>query len=368
MKKTALIAVLGLTAMLSAASAQQVKVGIAFDAGGKFDHSFNESAWNGAKRAEKDFKILLKDFEPSDPSQVVSGIRSFAQNGFDLTLAIGFANNASITSVAKENNDLAFGLIDDVSEAKNVQSVTFKEQEGSYLVGYIAGLSTSTGVVGFIGGMDIPLIHKFEAGFTAGVKAANPKAKVIAQYVGTTPQAWNDPAKAKEIAGTMKARGTDIIYGAAGASGNGLIDFVKTTQCIKKSQLPKGVAFSSDLFKNVPKSEGYRAKCTGDARPMFFIGVDSDQTRFGDTDSNSKTLNHGLTSMLKRVDNAVYSIIKGVVTNTFKGGGVSLGLKEGGVGYAVSDYNRALLPQSLLAKVEKAKAAIIAGKVSVPEK
>ncbi|GGK86995.1 BMP family lipoprotein [Deinococcus radiotolerans] len=362
------ILTLALAMTATAASAQAVRVGIAYDAGGKFDKSFNQSAYEGAQRAVKSLGIQSKDFEPSDPSQTVQGIRQFAQDGFDLTIGVGFANNASISQVAKENPDLYFGLIDDVSNEKNVASLVFQEEQGSYLVGYLAAMNSSTGVVGFVGGMDIPLIHKFEAGYTAGVKAANPKAKVIAQYVGTTPDAWNNPAKAKEIAGSMRAKGADIIFAAAGASGNGVIDYVKQTQCLKGASLPAGVKFNSNNFANVKKSAAYTKACAGNTRPMFFIGVDSNQNYLGDFDKNPATMNHGLTSMLKRVDNAVYALIQDVKNNKFKGGERRFGLKDAGVGYAVDQYNKALISSAQVAKVEAVKAKIISGAIKVPTK
>ena len=353
---------------LASVAQTQMRVGMAYDAGGKFDKSFNESAYNGATKAAKAYGLQVKDFEPSDPSQVVQGIRAFATEGFDLTVGVGFNNNASITQVAKENPDLAFGLVDDVSTAPNVASLTFKEEEGSYLVGYLAALNTSTGVVGFIGGMDIPLIHKFEAGYTAGARAAKPGIRVVAQYVGTTPDAWNNPGKAKEIASGMRSKGADIIFAAAGASGKGLQDYIKQVQCIKGNQLPGGVKFSSDNFAKVPKSAAYKAACTGTSRPMFFIGVDSDQNYLGDYDNNPATMNHGLTSMMKRVDNAVYALITDVKNNKFKGGQRVFGLKDNGVGYAMDQYNRNLISSAQVAKVEAIKAQIIAGKIVVPNK
>ncbi|GAA4016347.1 BMP family ABC transporter substrate-binding protein [Deinococcus rubellus] len=368
MKKLSTTALtLSLLTLTGLAAAQSgIRVGMAYDAGGKFDKSFNQSAYEGSQRAAKTGGVSVKDFEPSDPSQTVQGIRGFAQDGFDLTIAVGFANNASVTQVAKENPDLAFGLVDDVSDAKNVQSMTFKEEEGSYLVGYLAALNSSTGVLGFLGGMDIPLIHKFEAGYIAGAKAANSKVIVISQYVGTTPDAWNNPGKAKEISASMKAKGADIVFAAAGASGKGLQDFVKQQQCLKAAQLPKGVTFQTDNFKNVPKAASYTASCAGNTRPMFFIGVDSNQNYLGDFDNNPKTLNHGLTSMVKRVDNAVYALIMEVKANKFKGGPRVFGLKEGGVGYAIDQYNKALIPSSQVAKVEAIKAKIISGAIKVP--
>jgi len=362
------IVMLALAVTTSLAAAQTVRVGMAYDAGGKADKSFNQSAYEGAVRATKQLGVQMKDFEPSDPSQNIQGVRSFAKEGFDLTIGVGFANNASVSTVAKENPDLYFGLIDDVSTVPNVASLVFNEEQGSYLVGYLAAMNSSTGVLGFVGGMDIPLIHKFEAGYTAGVKAANPKAKVIAQYVGTTPDAWNNPAKAKEIAASMRGRGADIIFAAAGGSGGGVVDYVRQTQCLKAAQLPAGVKFSSDNFKNVAKSTGYKAACAGNTRPMFFIGVDSNQNYLGDFDKNPATMNHGLTSMLKRVDNAVFALINDVKTNKFKGGERRFGLKDGGVGYAVDSYNKALISSAQVAKVEAIKARIISGAIKVPTK
>ncbi|ADV67596.1 BMP family lipoprotein [Deinococcus maricopensis] len=360
---------LGLLAALSGALAQgSLRVGMAYDAGGKFDKSFNQSAYEGSQRAAKAGGVTVKDFEPTDPSQVVQGIRSFANDDFDLVIGVGFNNNASITTVAKENPDLAFGLVDDVSPQKNVASLLFAEEQGSYLVGYLAGMNSSTGVVGFVGGMDIPLIHKFEAGFTAGAKAANKNVKVLAQYVGTTPEAWNNPSKAKEIAASMKAKGADIIFAAAGGSGKGVVDYIKQTQCLKAGSLPKGVTFKTNNFAKVAKSASYASACAGNTRPMFFIGVDSNQNYLGDFDNKPTTLNHGLTSMLKRVDNAVFALINDVKADKFKGGERRFGLKEGGVGYAVDQYNKALIPSSQIAKVEAIKAQIISGKIKVPSK
>ncbi len=358
-------------ALFTGLAAAQVRVGIAFDAGGKNDRSFNQMAWEGAKRAKKDFGIELFDFEPNDPSQVGQGIRAFAEEGFDLVIGVGFANEPAITATAKEFKDVKFAVIDAVSSEKdNVASLVFREQEGSFLVGYIAGKLTQTGVLGFIGGMDIPLIHKFEAGYRAGVeyacKESGIQCKVLVNYVGNTPQAWNDPGKAKEIAAAQVAQGADIIYHASGASGLGLIDYVKQKKCIKASELPAGVKFIRDPFKDVPKYPAYEQACKGETRPIFFIGVDADQNYLGDTDNNPATLNHGLTSMQKRVDVAVYDVIKSVVMNNFTGGIHEFSLKNNGVAYALDEYNKALIPASVVARLEVLKQKIVKGEIKVP--
>jgi basic membrane protein A and related proteins len=370
MKKYVAIGAITAALIVSVSSGQQpIRVGMAFDAGGKNDKSFNQSAYEGAQRAAKDFKAEVKDFEPADPSQVGQGIRNFAQSGFDVVVGVGFANEPSITATAKDFKDVKFAVVDSVPAGDNTTGLVFREHEGSFLVGYIAGKTSSTGVVGFVGGMDIPLIHKFDAGYVAGVKAACPTCKVISNYVGTTPTAWNDPAKAKEIATNQNSQGADIIYAAAGASGLGVVNYIKDTKCVSSAKLPKGMKFktmSADM-RRIKKGADYSAKCKAADRPLFFIGVDANQNYLGDTDSNAATLNHGLTSMLKRVDVAVYNVIKDVAqAKTWKTGVREFGLENDGVGYAIDDYNKALVSAKTLADLKKIEADIIAGKVKVP--
>ena len=364
----ALITVLGL------GFAQDVRVGMAFDAGGKNDRSFNQSTFEGAQRAAKDLGVKVFDFEPGDPSQVGQGIRKFAEEGFDLIVGVGFANEPSITKNAQEFKDIKFAVIDSVpceGKCDNAVGLVFREQEGSYLVGYIAGRVSSTGVVGFVGGMDIPLIQKFEQGYKAGAEAAlkerNIKGKVIINYVGNTPAAWNDPGKAKEIATSQAKQGADIIYAAAGASGLGVLDFVKQKMCLKSNELPSGIKFVSAAPKVTPYKE-YTAACNANTRPMFMVGVDANQNYLGDTDKNPATLNHVLTSMLKRVDEATYAVIKSVKDNTFKGGVREFGLNNSGVGYAIDEYNKALIPAAVITRLEVLRKNIISGALKVPDK
>jgi basic membrane protein A len=366
-----LIAVLAMGLSLA-----QIRVGIAFDAGGKFDRSFNQSAWEGAQKAAKDFGVKLFDFEPADPSQVGQGIRTFAEEGFDLVIGVGFANEPAITATAKEFPKVNFAVIDAVpGEGKlpNAVGLVFREHEGSFLVGYIAGKMSRTGVVGFIGGMDIPLIHKFEAGFRAGAEYAfredKIQGRVLVGYVGNTPAAWNDPAKAKEIAASQVRQGADIIYAAAGGSGLGLIDYVKQAKCLREGGNIRFVR-KADPYAKVPKYADYEKTCGKDGTkvtPLFFIGVDANQNYLGDTDNNPATLNHGLTSMLKRVDVATYEVIKSVVQRTFKGGVREFSLANNGVGYALDQYNKALIPAGVVSKLELLKQQIIKGQIKVPE-
>ncbi len=364
------LATLGLAALLTGALAQDFVFGITYDAGGKFDGSFNQGTFEGMQRATKElqdqgYQVDLLEFEGSSDT-AAEGQRQIAQQGAELIVAPGFAQADAIAAVSKEYPDTSFVLIDAAVEGPNVRSVLFKEHEGSYLVGYIAGTLTQTGVVGFVGGMDIPLIHAFDLGYQEGVKGACADCRIISNYVGVTPDAWNDPAKAKELATAQQAQGADIIYAAAGASGNGVIDFVNEKACYTPSGSLRASPLA-DQIKDVPLSSADKAKCKPGDQPLFFIGVDSNQNPRGDTDSDPSTLNHGLTSMLKRVDVASYNAAMDVVNGTFTAGTQNLGLAEGGVDYALDEYNKPLIPQSLVDQVDKIKQQIIDGQIQVTD-
>lgn len=358
---------------LSAAAAQSapLSVGIALDTGGKDDRSFNQAAWEGAQRAAKDFGIKVSLFSPKEDAQGVAsrGAEPLAQAGANLVIGVGFANKDSVEQAARIHSAAKFAVVDDLPSGPNTVGLRFREQEGSFLVGYIAAKSSSTGVVGFVGGQDVPVIHKFQAGFTAGVKFVCPNCHVIAAYIGKTPAAWNDPATAKALAASMQRRGADIIFAAAGGSGTGVVAQVNAAQCLKASALPAGVTFKSDSFQAVPKSASYAASCAENTRPTFFIGVDSNQNYLGDDDHNPKTLNHGLTSMVKRVDNVVYSLIQDVVKKqSWRTGDQSYGLENGGVGYALDQYNRALINPQLEDVLGKVQHLIVYRSIKVPAK
>lgn len=343
-------------------------VAIVFSEGAKTDPTFNGVAYGGALRTVQQFGGRLFDFEPTDPSQIPGAVRRFAAERFDLIIGLGFATEPGITAAAREFRDQRFALIDTATDAPNVASYVFRENEGTFLVGYIAGRLSQTGVVGFVGGMDIPLIHKFEVGYREGVRRACPACRVVVNYVGNTPAAFSDPARAKEIAAFQKSQGADIIYAAAGASGLGVFDYVKQTRCIKAAELPRGLRFRSNPFAAVPKYEAYTRECAGDTRPMFFIGGDGNLNFLGDTDNNPATLNHALTCMLKRVDVAAQRAVESVARGSFQGGLVSLGLRENGLGYALDTYNQALLSESLRREVNAIRQSIIAGRIVVPDK
>src|SRR6267378_623627 len=327
----------------------KIHVGIVFDIGGKDDRSFNAAAWAGVKCAETGMlpdgkascgkpalDIILRDVEPGNPVSIEPAMRAFAERGYDLVIGVGFAQGPIMQSVANDYPNIHFAIIDGVifeddgkTPKANVASLVFKEHEGSYLVGLIAGMTSKTGTLGFIGGMDIGLIHRFEGGFEEGAKAANPKIQIIQNYVGVTDAAWNNPGKGKEIALAQISKGADVIFTAAGNSGLGAFDAVEQA-----------------------------GKQNGRAT-HFVIGVDANQ--------NMVKPGFVLTSMVKRVDNAVYSIIQDVVNGQFKTGFHVYGLNEDGVGYAMDANNKDLVTPEMIKQVEEAKKKIVSGEIKVPD-
>ncbi|HEX8706948.1 MAG TPA: BMP family ABC transporter substrate-binding protein [Pyrinomonadaceae bacterium] len=307
----------------------KVRVGIVFDIGGKDDRSFNAAAWEGVKRAAKDFPIILRDVEPGNPTSIEPAMRAFAERGYDLIIGIGFAQAPIMEVVAKDYPNVQFAIVDGVSQLPNVASLVFKEHQGSYLVGMIAARASRTGVIGFLGGMDIPLIHRFETGYEEGARAVNPDIRVVANYVGVTDAAWNNPGKGKELALSQIGRGADVIFTAAGNSGLGAFDAVE----------------------QAGKRDG-RAE-------RFVIGVDSNQ--------NGVKPGFVLTSMVKRVDNAVYQIVKDRVAGTFQPGFHVYGLETDGVAYAMDQHNQALISPEVLKEVDEAKQKIINGQITVTD-
>jgi basic membrane protein A and related proteins len=306
----------------SAADAGKVQVGIVFDSGGKDDRSFNAAAWEGVKRARRDLPIVLRDAEPGDPTSLEPAMRAFAERGFDLIVGIGFAQTPIVEQVARDYPHLHFAIVDGVSQLPNVASLVFKEHEGSYLVGMIAARKSKTGVLGFVGGMDIPLIHRFATGYEEGARAVDPDVRVFQNYVGVTEAAWNNPGKGKELAIAQIGKGADVIFAAAGNSGLGVFD-------------------------------------AAEQHDKFVIGVDSNQ--------NWVKPGHVLTSMVKRVDNAVYQIVRDEVSGRFQGGIHVYGLENEGVGYALDRYNRDLIPQEVLREVDAARGRIIRGEIRVTD-
>jgi basic membrane protein A len=302
--------------------ASDTKPAIVFDTGGKFDKSFNEGVANGAERFKKETGIEPIEFEATNDTQFEQAHRRFAQRGSDLIIGVGFDQGVPVETVAKEFPAVHFTIIDAVVKQPNVQSVLFKEQEGSFLVGMAAALASKTGKIGFIGGMDIPLIRRFACGYLQGAKYANPNIEVIQNMTGTTPAAWNDPARGGELATGQFDRGVDVVYAAAGGTGIGVYQ---------------------------------KAKDGG----KLAIGVDSNQ--------NYLQPGTMLTSMVKRVDLAAYNSLMAEKASAWQPGISVLGLKEGGVDWAVDRYNENLITPGMKAKVEQAKTDIIEGKIKVQD-
>jgi basic membrane protein A len=315
----------------------KIKVGIVFDIGGKNDRSFNAAAWEGVRRAEKDLDICLYDVEPGNPTSIEPAMRAFAEKKFDLIIGVGFAQGPIMQKVATDYPNIKFAIVDGVifeddgkTPMKNVASLVFREHEGSYLVGMIAASKSKTGVLGFLGGMDIPLIHKFETGYAEGARSVNPNVRIIDNYVGVTDGAWNNPGKGKELSLAQIEKGADVIFTAAGNSGLGAFDAV----------------------------EQYGKNANGEAN-KFVIGVDSNQ--------NGVKPGYVLTSMVKRVDNAVYDVVQEVLDGKFQGGFHVFGLDKDGVVYAMDDNNKSLIPQDVIQKTEEAKRKIVAGEIKVTD-
>jgi basic membrane protein A len=300
--------------------AAEINPAIVYDLGGKFDKSFNEGVYNGAEQFKKDTGIEYRDFEIQNDSQREQALRNFAKRGHSPIVAVGFSQAQAVEKVASEFPETQFALIDMVVDKPNVASIVFKEHEGSYLVGILAAMASKTGKVGFVGGMDIPLIRKFACGYVGGVKSVKGDGEVFQNMTGTTGAAWNDPVKGGELAKSQFDRGADVVYHAAGGTGLGVL------------------------------------QAAADAGKLG-IGVDSNQ--------NHIQPGHVLTSMLKRVDVATYNVFNAAKNDSFKPGLQVLGLAEGGVGWALDDNNKSLISAEMMAAVTKAEEDIKSGAVQV---
>ena len=309
------------------AAAAPAKIGLIYDVRGRGDLSFNDAAYAGAKKASDEFNLKLTEVNPGQSTDTELALRRLAKLKYDIIIGVGFRFRDPIHRVAGEFPNVKFALIDEVVDMPNVASLTYRAQEGTFLAGVIAALKTETKKIGFIGGMKIPLLEAFEIGFDAGRQAVNNDlgldVELLVDYVGVTPQAFDDPAKGKELAIAQYNKGADVIIAAAGASGLGILEAAKS-------------------------------------RKKWIIWVDS----------NGNHLAPGLvlTSIIKGVELSVYETIKSVHEGTFTGGQKDYGLKEEGVEYTVDDDNRALLSDDILERVEAFKAKIMAGEIVVPYK
>ena len=305
----------------SLAQAADFKPAVIYDMGGKFDKSFNEGVYNGIKKFEDETGVKVMEFEVTNETQREQAMNRMVQRGATIVLGVGFAQADAINKVAAANPDKKFAIID-VSwlDQPNLRQYAFKEHEGSYLVGVAAALASKTGKVGFVGGMDIPLIRKFACGYVQGVKSVGADIEVLQNMTGTTPSAWNDPGKGSELTQSQIDRGADVVYHAAGGTGIGVI------------------------------------RAAADAGKLS-IGVDSNQ--------NHLASGSVLTSMLKRVDVAAYQTMKDAMSGNFETGVRTLGLAEGGVGWSLDEHNAKLISGDMKMKLDAAGKAIMDGKVAV---
>ncbi len=304
-----------------------LKVAIVFDIGGKNDKSFNEAAYRGLERARTELGITASYFEPTEGADRESALRSKAAEGNDLVIGVGFIFGPDLERLAKQFPNVKFAGIDyspspGVGTIDNLAGLRFREHEGSFVVGAIAGMVTRSKTVGFVGGMKIPLIRKFEAGYEAGVHHVCPTCTVIGAYAGTEPKAFADPTRGAELAQAQVGNGADVIFHASGKTGDGVFAVARRNR-------------------------------------ILAIGVDSDQFEAAPCCV--------LTSMVKRVDVAVLDIIKDLAANKFKGGIHELGLAEAGVGFVTDERNRHLLPLDVATKAKKLADEIVAGRIQVPE-
>lgn len=291
---------------------------IIYDLGGKFDKSFNESAFSGAEKWKKETGGSYREFELQSDAQREQALRRFAEAGNNPIVMAGFMFATPLAEVAKDYPETKFAIIDMVVDSPNVRSVIFNEHEGSYLVGMMAAMASKSGTVGFVGGMDIPLIRKFACGYVQGVKAANPGATIVQNMTGTTPAAWNDPVKGTELTKAQISQGADVVYAAAGGTGVGVLQ----------------AAADADILS---------------------IGVDANQ--------NYMHPGKVLTSMLKRVDLAVYNAFSEGESLTT--GFNVMGLAEDGVGYALDEHNESLVNAKMISALEAEKAKIVSGEIKV---
>ncbi len=317
-----LFALFLLTGAAALVSAKDFLPAIVYDFGGKFDRSFNQSASEGAEKFKRDTGIAFREFEITNAAQREQIMAQSAKRGANIIVAVGFTQASAVEKVAKQFPNVKFTIIDAVVDLPNVQSINFREQESSFLCGMAAALASKTGKIGFVGGMDIPLIRKFALGYVEGAHYVNPGIEVFQNMTGTTPAAWGDPTKGAELAKSQFGRGADVVFHAAGATGIGVM------------------------------------QAAADAGKLS-IGCDS----------NQDYLHPGsvLTSAVKRVDVAVYKAFEDAKNGTWQPGQLVLGLAENGVDYSFDEHNRTVLTPAMKQRLDQARADIVSGKLKVSE-
>ncbi len=294
----------------------ETRVGVVFSIGGLGDQSFNDAAYAGIQRAADDFGITFDFVEPDDVAEMEDHQRSFVEAGYDLVIAIGFLQESGLEAVAMDYPDARLAIVDAVVDEPNVASLIFKEHEGSFLVGALAAMMTESGTVGFVGGMEVPVIHNFQIGYEQGVEYIDPDVNVLVDYAGD----FGDPGRGKELAISQRDRDADIIYHAAGGTGMGVFE-------------------------------------AAEERDFYAIGVDDNQDHLAP--------GYILTSMLKRVDVAVYEVVEDLVAGEFRPGIHEFGVAEGGVGTTDFEYSRDIIPADVFDRLDEIREGIVAGDIDV---
>ncbi|MEY4631840.1 MAG: hypothetical protein RIQ81_1960 [Pseudomonadota bacterium] len=317
------VAFLALLVEVSFASeSSRFRVGMVFDKGGRDDRSFNAAAWQGLVEARTRLGVDVKFVEAMDDNAYEPALRTFARKKFDLVIAIGFSQAEPISRAARDFPAVHFALVDAVVDQPNVRSLVFADHEGAFLAGAAARLKSRTGKVGFLGGMDVPLIRRFDMGFKAGARHVDPRAVTLSNFVGVTVDSWNNPPKAKELALSQFANGVDVLYVAAGASAAGAFDAAAE-------------------------------------RGVFAIGTDSNQ--------NGQKPGRILTSILKRIDVAIFQVVDDAKNGRFSGGKREFGIANGGIDFAMDRFNQGVLDPETKSKLDQLKRDIASGAVKVPD-
>lgn len=314
------VSALGAAMLIGSIGVAWADPAIIYDLGSKFDHSFNEAVYNGAKSYVSKNGGTFAEIEITNETQREQAIRNAAEAGHNPVIAVGFAAEDALAAVSEEFPKTHFVLLDDELDKPNVQAINFRPEEGSFLVGMLAALSSKTGTIGFVGGMDVPLIRSYACGYKQGARHVNPKVAVIENMTGTTPEAWNDPTRGGELARSQFERGADVVYAAAGGTGVGVL------------------------------------QAAADAKKLS-IGVDSNQ--------NGLHPGSVLTSMVLRLDVATYDVFKQEKDRTWKPGVRVLGLAEDGVDWALDENNAKLVTADMKAKLDEARKAIVSGAIKV---
>ena len=319
-KKTSLALIAGAFVLSATIAQADIRPAVVYDTAGKNDKSFNEAVFVGITKFMNDTGIAVTELEPTNESMMEQSLKKLAQRGYSPVVAVGFTMANAVQAAAEEYPDTKFTLIDMVVGLPNVQNVIYKEHEGSFLVGVLAAMNSKTGTVGFVGGMDIPLISRFECGYKQGVKWQDSSINILANMTGSTPAAWGNPSKGGELTRSQVESGADVVYAAAGGTGIGVYQ-------------------------------------TAADMGVLAIGVDSNQ--------NYMQPGTMLTSMLKQVGEAAYDSYEAAMNGTWSSDVRILGVAEGGVGWALDEYNRDLVSAEMEARVNEARDAIIAGDISV---